>query len=43
MENNDYNILVVDDDDLVRKILAKFLRGIGYSVNVAEDGESALE
>lgn len=42
-ENNDYSVLVVDDDDLVRKLLTKFLQGIGYRVDVAEDGESALE
>ncbi len=42
-ENSDYNVLVVDDDDLVRKLLTKFLQGIGYRVDVAEDGKSALE
>ncbi len=43
MENSEYNILVVDDDDLVRKLLTKFLQGLGYRVNSADDGESALE
>ena len=42
-ENNDYSILVVDDDELVRKLLSRFLLGIGYRVDVAEDGEGALE
>ena len=42
-ENSDYSILVVDDDDLVRKLLTKFLQGIGYRVDVAEDGEGALD
>ena len=43
IENNDYSILVVDDDELVRKLLSRFLLGIGYRVDVAEDGEGALE
>ncbi len=43
MENNNgHSILVVDDDELVRKILKKFLVGIGYYVDTAEDGEGAL-
>lgn len=40
---NGHKILVVDDDDLVRKLLKKFLTGLGYYVDTAEDGESALE
>lgn len=40
--NNGHSILVVDDDELVRKILKKFLVGIGYYVDTAEDGEGAL-
>jgi len=43
LTSNGHNILVVDDDDLVRKILKKFLTGLGYYVDTAEDGESAQE
>lgn len=42
-KNNGHSILVVDDDELVRKILKKFLTGLGYYVETAEDGEGALE
>jgi response regulator RpfG family c-di-GMP phosphodiesterase len=36
-------ILVVDDEMVIRQILADFLTMEGYSVQTAEDGKSALE
>jgi two-component system, OmpR family, response regulator len=36
-------ILVVEDDDTLRDILAEALREDGYTVELAEDGEVALE
>ncbi len=39
----DSSILVVDDDELVRKVLKKYLTNLGYSVDTAEDGRGALD
>ena len=36
-------ILVVDDDDRIRSLLAEYLGGRGYEVLVAADGEAGLE
>ena len=36
-------ILVVDDDELLRDLLEFKLRSRGYEVELAEDGEAALE
>jgi len=36
------NILVVDDEDIVRESLRDWLDGVGYEVDVAESGEEAL-
>ena len=36
------NILLVEDDEDVRKFIARFLENSGYSVSVAEDGIDAL-
>ncbi len=36
-------ILVVDDDEGVRRALARFLAGRGYQVETAADGREALE
>jgi DNA-binding response OmpR family regulator len=36
-------ILVVDDDDQIRKLLSTVMRREGYSVDTAADGEAALE
>ncbi|WP_342235554.1 response regulator transcription factor [Inquilinus sp. OTU3971] len=36
-------ILVVDDDELLRDLLEFRLRSRGYEVELAEDGEAALE
>jgi CheY-like chemotaxis protein len=37
------NILVVDDDPGMLRLLAKWLVGLGYSVRTAEDGRRAIE
>jgi DNA-binding response OmpR family regulator len=36
-------ILVVDDEPIVREVLARYLEREGYAVEVAEDGEGAIE
>ncbi|HTZ96275.1 MAG TPA: PAS domain S-box protein [Terriglobales bacterium] len=36
------NILLVEDDPSLRQMMAGFLKGLGYSVVEAENGESAL-
>lgn len=41
MENN--NILIVDDEARMRKLIKDFLVAKGYSILEAEDGEKALE
>jgi response regulator RpfG family c-di-GMP phosphodiesterase len=44
MSNNpEQNILVVDDDMLVRKVLKKYISSLGYYVDTAEDGRGALD
>ena len=35
-------VLVVDDEPMVREVLARYLEREGYAVDVAEDGEQAL-
>ena len=40
---SDERILVVDDEAQIRRALRTALTGHGYRVEVAEDGESALE
>lgn len=37
------DVLVVDDDDAIRSTFAEILRSSGYSVEVAEDGDVALD
>ncbi len=37
------NILVVDDEHLVRKALSRYLLKMGYTVDIAEDGTIALD
>ena len=36
-------VLVVDDEDTIRLVLAKYLRTRGFEVATAESGDSALE
>ena len=43
MENQDYTLLVVDDNEMNRDMLSRRLARKGYQVKVAEDGEKALE
>ena len=43
MEPNPKRILVVDDDALVRRMVATILKRAGNFVQTAEDGESAWE
>ncbi|MFM7887000.1 MAG: response regulator transcription factor, partial [Pseudanabaena sp.] len=35
-------ILIIDDDPTIRLTLQKFLRGQGYEVSMAKDGEEGL-
>ena len=42
MQENPDRILVVEDDDNIRRILGIQLEGAGYDVITAEDGEAAL-
>ncbi|MBC7352655.1 MAG: hypothetical protein H5U08_09880, partial [Thermogutta sp.] len=37
------NVLVADDDDLIRRILARWLTRAGYSVREAANGSEALQ
>lgn len=39
----DVSILVVDDEEMLRDILARILVKEGYTIDMAEDGEDALE
>ena len=43
MKKTKGNILVVDDEKSMREILEIFLKSEGYSVLVANNGESAME
>jgi two-component system response regulator ResD len=38
-----YNILVVDDEDRIRRLLRMYLEREGYIIEEAEDGEKALQ
>jgi len=40
---SDVNILIVDDDPLVLKVVAGMLKAVGYSTITAQDGLEALE
>lgn len=43
MESGSVQILVADDDRMIRRIVAIKLSGLGYTVEEAEDGQEALE
>ncbi len=43
MESNCYKILVVDDEDSIRRILSKVLSSQGHYCDTAGDGAEALE
>ena len=40
--NQPYRVLLVDDDDTLRDVVAEMLRSLGYEVVSAEDGSEAL-
>ncbi|MYJ01206.1 MAG: response regulator, partial [Chloroflexi bacterium] len=42
-DHTDRTILVVDDEANIRELCSIYLEREGYTVNTAEDGESALE
>lgn len=42
-EDKELDILVVDDEVEIADLIAEFLRGEGYAVEVAYDGASALD
>jgi two-component system response regulator PilR (NtrC family) len=37
------SLLIVDDDQLIRNLLAEYFEGLGYTVVTAEGGEEALQ
>lgn len=37
------DILVIEDDGIMREAVAEWLRGAGYSVRMAENGDAGLE
>ena len=43
MESSEYTILVVDDEELMRRFIVTFLSKLGYSSVMAIDGIEALE
>jgi CheY-like chemotaxis protein len=43
MEFSKYTILVVDDEELIRRLIVTFLSQLGYSCVTASDGVDALE
>jgi len=43
MENKDYRILIVDDEEDILELLSYNLRGEGYTVEVCPSGPAALE
>jgi DNA-binding response OmpR family regulator len=40
---HDTRVLVVDDESMVREVLARYLASEGFDVDTAEDGEQALD
>ena len=43
LPSHDGTLLLVDDDDAVRRVLARMLRGSGYLVHDYSSGEAAVE
>src|SRR5690606_29072451 len=43
LEDQTARVLVVDDDDATRDLVASTLRASGYEVETAEDGQAAIE
>lgn len=41
--NHGYKILVMDDEDMIRKVITKILEANGYTVDSASDGKQAIE
>jgi DNA-binding NtrC family response regulator len=37
------NLLIVDDDELIRNLLTEYFEGLGYTVVIAEGGQEALQ
>ena len=42
MENNMYNILVVDDEEMIRRLIAKYAAFEGHAITEAGDGMEAV-
>lgn len=42
MTDNNYRILVADDDEMIRTLHSEFVRGFGYEVELAADGIEAI-
>ncbi len=42
-ENNDYTILIVDDNPAIRELVSLYLKILGYNVLLAENGAKALQ
>ena len=43
MENNKFDILIVDDDDRIRDLLKDYLIDNNYIISTAENAEEAKE
>ncbi len=43
MDARDFTIMVADDDRRIRQMLVTYLKGHGYNLMEAEDGEAALD
>ena len=43
MEGGGRTVLVVDDDESMRKLLVVFLTGLGFEIDEARNGQEALE
>lgn len=43
MDNKDIKILVVDDEEIIRRLFTDALKGWGYQVDMASDGKEAIE